>query len=1125
MPQFYENRKDPEDDEYDDGGDGEEEEDDDDEVDDGGEPSAKQDMSPSKLFARAQNALWKISEIETPEGVNRFFREFGEVLDWKGDAGTLLHKVVEVVKSPTAKAANMEILVKRLLNTYPKLLKDEDEKGQSALYLAILEKQWKLVEYMLQGCLDKSVVARALANPCRDGEKKTCLHIAFERDLRARITKMLIDNADDTALEATDAANKTPLHYAVRYSQCGDDRTDVIARFIQRDQKAIAKLRKDNLQRPIKTFLDSMVERSVYLEHQHTAKLYLDLLKSKAKAGDPAEGRKRSEKGDVGDPSGKQGSTAITNPKDRGRQVDPKHQGKFGPEFVGESARDVAQPREVNPKKALDGETEGKKQSANRPKFRDAGKRIIQEHDSESNEIQQKEGQVAQPAAGGDANTETPPNTSIKRSSTSRMDGIGDPKKKVVKKKSEKPSPQTLARNSERILHELKLHYLRTRKTESAISFLYGKNPEDRQVCFDYDLLPLQIKGETFKKTFGKGQGDRLKFDEVLQFVSFPQVTVQLGGRQAKENPPGRRGRRDMKFFFDWLYAKGVRHIIKVSVDDTGSTAHSEEAIKECLEKITVEHLDWQKADLDPSIICGVGSKAIQEATAIDGAAGARPVLNPLRELTLRWSGNNVILRAWSEPEGLSTLPMLEKIHLHIPAETYDSETWISARVEEFKTRLNRNIDAHRASTLVLPGKKPSNSAPSQADDESTIETASDSPVKTHVEVFKILEGNNEERKVATKERGAAPGPAASQDITSHQWLKCTDRFAAHLKKFWDDTRDKYVESRGTGSGLEKDVIVALIDDGVDPFDPSIDGHVLDGASFNYTHGRQQPYFVSEKGHGTVMASMIKRVCPMAKIYPIRLQSIDNPEGKSQIVVKSVISALQAAIDKGASIISMSWTVPVPAESDPERTDFTDVLQQAYNRNITMFCSSPDHGQFTDKDYPTAHRREKFFRIGAARDDGTIFSFAGPKGDLDFIFPGVEVVQALGSTSQYVLPEKARTLQSSTGSSVATALAAGLAATIIYCVKAGALCLATSSDGSGASGNDNLRIINPIEVQKLAEQAGIKAAFSRLGAITNNKFIQVWDSFDPLSDVFEDSGKSDRDRAKIMIDMALKLLK
>ena len=82
---------------------------------------------------------------------------------------------------------------------------------------------------------------------------------------------------------------------------------------------------------------------------------------------------------------------------------------------------------------------------------------------------------------------------------------------------------------------------------------------------------------------------------------------------------------------------------------------------------------------------------------------------------------------------------------------------------------------------------------------------------------------------------------------------------------------------------------IALIDDGVDMYYPPLRKKISSGKSFDYgdkTQNQMRYYGVSAGGHGTVMASMICRVCPIAKIYAIRLETHAG-DTKPQINVRS----------------------------------------------------------------------------------------------------------------------------------------------------------------------------------------------------------------------------------------------
>lgn len=170
----------------------------------------------------------------------------------------------------------------------------------------------------------------------------------------------------------------------------------------------------------------------------------------------------------------------------------------------------------------------------------------------------------------------------------------------------------------------------------------------DINLCFDYSEAPKRILRESFRQSY-----DHMSFDNVLRYVTFRRIELQKPLQPATESrllnklpqkPKPGRGRDDLTFFFEWLYKKKVRHILKVTVDDLEDPPHSDQAMVECLKRFEIETLDWRRVDLCPETL----NHACQN----------------VRELYLRWSGNRAVLRAWGEPEGLPRLPKLEKVHL-----------------------------------------------------------------------------------------------------------------------------------------------------------------------------------------------------------------------------------------------------------------------------------------------------------------------------------------------------------------------------------------------------------------------------------------------------------------------------
>lgn len=70
---------------------------------------------------------------------------------------------------------------------------------------------------------------------------------------------------------------------------------------------------------------------------------------------------------------------------------------------------------------------------------------------------------------------------------------------------------------------------------------------------------------------------------------------------------------------------------------------------------------------------------------------------------------------------------------------------------------------------------------------------------------------------------------------------------------------------------MSRKVKVALIDDGIDPVE--INFKVADGRAFreNDQHASDDNYYVEAGPHGTVMATLIHKMCPMVELLVARL--------------------------------------------------------------------------------------------------------------------------------------------------------------------------------------------------------------------------------------------------------------
>ncbi|KAI0146018.1 hypothetical protein F4776DRAFT_609046 [Hypoxylon sp. NC0597] len=556
----------------------------------------------------------------------------------------------------------------------------------------------------------------------------------------------------------------------------------------------------------------------------------------------------------------------------------------------------------------------------------------------------------------------------------------------------------------------LKLEYLRKRNHDEAVEFLYGAQ-QDRQIYFD--LVGVSPKLSKGRITHGLSH---LLLEDVLQYVAIPRVEVEddpirLRPGQRAPKPDG-NGRTDMKPLFSWLKdEKKVKTILKVIVDDLEEPAHSDEVIEDCLIGMGVENWNWRKLDLSPEVIMKVAPDA--------------------RVVHLYWSGNNVVLRGWSEPEGLKKLRKLEKVHLHVQQGL------------ETRARTRQNVAAFK--------ERIENGTSIQVEDTRLAGDITDS---------------------------VANGVDAVRDpYERNKWIASMEEFADFLQ-----TAERNVDIEPPLT-LKHPITVAIIDDGVDINDQTIQSRVIGGRSFCHRDEEQnlnQPYYVSGGGHGTAMAGLICKVCPNVRLYILRLDEYFIEPGKRQITAKSAAKAVIAAVEKKVDIISMSWTIEKTDRNVADIEQLEEAIGLAARRNILMFCAATDQGAYKDRTYPAATTTTKnIFKIGAAEASGTALKWVGDQSLVDFIFPGHKVPMKRHDNPNV------KNYTALTGSSVATALASGLAAVILYCVQ-----LAGTWRDAGRP--------NELSAYRaLKNHERMKEAFSQIGTTkeSENKYIMVWNRF------------------------------
>ncbi|KAK0645718.1 hypothetical protein B0T16DRAFT_327967 [Cercophora newfieldiana] len=587
---------------------------------------------------------------------------------------------------------------------------------------------------------------------------------------------------------------------------------------------------------------------------------------------------------------------------------------------------------------------------------------------------------------------------------------------------------ETTVKNVERFL---KLHYLRSRSYQECIEILHGLNtPPDAELSFD---LPgySSMKQAEFDNLLSK-----LRFSDILQYVGIPKVIIDLtsvtGPNTSRTRGNGRPskfegdGRADFVYVFDHLRAKGVNTVLKVIVDDTHNPSHSEDAIEKALKGLGIEVWDWKRPDLCSEVIYNVAPDA--------------------REVHLYWSGNNAVLRGWAEEGGLKKLEKLRDVHLSIE-QGLESAARTQRHVDEFKTRMEKLCP------LVTIHQEGSAHKPRTANPNALL-------------------ANSEQGKQKTK----------------HEWVQCMADFRRLLydaESCYDRAADAEKRKRLRDS-IDTPIRVALIDDGVDVKD--LEYTFIGGRTFctrDEEYNLIHPYYVSRAGHGTIMAQYIQSMCPATHFYVLRLEDHAHPteENVRQITAKSAAQAIRAAIRMKVHIISMSWTID-PPEDDAECRDLDSAIVEAANEDILMFCSASDRGAKQTATYPSKAAPNKIFTIGAASAWGTADPWVGSLNSIDLTFPGdkVDLVVA-GVADGTAAPD----IKQASGSSVATALGAGLAALILYCVQVRYV-VAPDADAKAEARSD---------FEKLRKHENMLRAIKAIGTTekSNHKFVEVWELF------------------------------
>jgi hypothetical protein len=359
-----------------------------------------------------------------------------------------------------------------------------------------------------------------------------------------------------------------------------------------------------------------------------------------------------------------------------------------------------------------------------------------------------------------------------------------------------------------------------------------------------------------------------------------------------------------------------------------------------------------------------------------------------VEEVTLYSSGNNAVLLGWSSTDGFLKFPKLERIRLYYRLGLEDPIDY----VKRFKGTIEDwpNDRCEKCKMRTAKGRT---------------EEAPTGNRKIWVELNK----ENEANPVVGGFRDAQVTPESE-----NEWMRCAKDFAVFIRNIKGDNLPE--------------VKIALIDSGIDATLNMFRGRIALGKSFcRYPDSGEcfSQYYVPSDSHGTKMAYFICQVFPKVRLYIARLDNTEASHGRQQFTAKSAAQAIDWAMQCGVDIISMSWTIESKAVESQEMILLHEAVKRADNENILMFCSADDKGAISSGHcYPSKWGLS--IVVGAANDTGSVCDWVPANKESGiFIFPGLNIPFC---SSRASMPDS---LES--GSSVATAIASGLAGVLLFC--------------------------------------------------------------------------------------------
>jgi hypothetical protein len=132
----------------------------------------------------------------------------------------------------------------------------------------------------------------------------------------------------------------------------------------------------------------------------------------------------------------------------------------------------------------------------------------------------------------------------------------------------------------------------------------------------------------------------------------------------------------------------------------------------------------------------------------------------------------------------------------------------------------------------------------------------------------------------------------AKPPFRGNPWIRSMEDFA----KFLENARESNVDP----------IKIAIIDDGLDATVPRLQNSIALGKSFSpYPNSSEfmKAYFVPSGRHGTLMATLVQKICPKPQLYIARLEERPTAGGRAHYTATSATEVCSPTIYRSIFIL------------------------------------------------------------------------------------------------------------------------------------------------------------------------------------------------------------------------------